>query len=345
MKAFALLFGAASLAAAIASPASAQAPIVLKLHHQLGPKSPAQARMLEPWAKKVEELAKGKVKIVIYPSMSLGGAPPQLYRQIRDGVTDIGWTPNGYTPGLFPRSEVFELPFVQVNDPAAASRAAYDMFDKHFKQEYKGVHVLFMHMHAGHAIQMVNTPVHSPADLKGKKIRTPSRTGAWIIEALGASPVSMPVPDLPQAFSKSVIDGALIPWEIVVPFKLQTFARVQVEGKNKTRFGSIIFQVSMNQAKWDSLPADVKKAFNDASGPDWWEEAGRIWAGSDEMGLKLIKANKNNYIELDEKQTAAFRTALEPVAERWIKEVKSRGIDGKALLDEARATVQKYSKK
>lgn len=345
MKGIALMAALGGLTVAAASPAMAQSPIVLKLHHQLGPKSPAQTRMLEPWAKKIETLSKGKVKIQIFPSMSLGGSPTQVFRQIRDGVTDIGWTPNGYTPGLFPRSEVFELPFVQVNDAAAASRAAYDMFQKHFKQEYRGVQVLFMHTHAGHAIQMVETPVQSPADLKGKKIRTPSRTGAWIIEALGASPVSMPVPDLPQAFSKKVIDGALIPWEIIVPFKLQTFARVQVEGENKTRFGSIIFQVSMNKAKWDSLPKDVQKAFNDASGPEWWQEAGKIWMGSDEIGLKLVKANKNNYIVLNKAQTDAFRTALEPVAERWVKEVSAKGINGKAMLEEARALVQKYSKK
>ncbi len=345
MKRSALMVGAFGLAVSLSATASAQSPIVLKLHHQLGPKSPAQTRMLEPWAKKVQELSKGKVKIDIYPSMSLGGSPLQVFRQIRDGVVDIGWTPNGYTPGLFPRSEVFELPFVQVNDAAAASRAAYDLFDKYFKQEYKGVKVLFMHTHAGHAIQMVETPVRSPADLMGKKIRTPSRTGAWIIEALKASPVSMPVPDLPQAFSKKVIDGALIPWEIIVPFKLQTFARVQVEGENNTRFGSIIFQVSMNQAKWNSLPADVQKAFNDASGADWWEEAGRIWMGSDQIGLKLVKENKNNYIVLNKGEVDAFRTALEPVAQRWVKEVSAKGIPGQQILDEARATVQKYSKK
>ena len=122
MNRFALLAGACGLAALVGVPASAQSPIVLKLHHQLGPKSPAQTRMLEPWAKKVQENSKGKVKIDIYPSMSLGGSPLQVYRQIRDGVVDIGWTPNGYTPGLFPRTEVFELPFVQVNDAAAASR-------------------------------------------------------------------------------------------------------------------------------------------------------------------------------------------------------------------------------
>lgn len=345
MKRIVVLAGACGLLAGAAGSAFAQAPIILKLHHQLGPKSPAQTRMLEPWAKKIEANAKGKVRIDIYPSMSLGGRPTEVFRQIRDGVADIGWTPNGYTPGLFPRSEVFELPFVQVNDAAAASRAAYDMFQKYFKDEYKGVKVLFMHTHAGHAIQMVDTVVQSPADLKGKKIRTPSRTGAWIIEALGAAPVSMPVPDLPQAFSKKVIDGALIPWEIIVPFKLQTFARVQVEGENNTRFGSIIFQVSMNQRKWNSLPADVKKAFEDASGPEWWEEAGRIWMGSDQIGLKLVKENKNNHIVLNQSQVAEFRKVLEPVAQRWVKEVTARRIPGQQILDEARATVQKYTKK
>ncbi len=345
MKRALMFTGAAALATMLASSAFAQAPIVLKLHHQLGPKSPAQTRMLEPWAKKVEANANGKVKIEIYPSMSLGGNPLQVFRQIRDGVVDIGWTPNGYTPGLFPRSEVFELPFVHVNDPAATSRAVYDLFDKHLKQEYKGVKVLFMHVHAGHAIQMVDAEVRTPADLKGKKLRTPSRTGAWIIEALGASPVSMPVPDLPQSFSKKVIDGALIPWEIIVPFKLQTFARVQVEGINRTRFGAILFQVSMNEAKWNSLPPDVKKAFEDASGPDYWQEAGQIWAGSDDIGFKLVQENKNTYIELTQAQTDEFRKALEPVNERWVKEVASKNIPGKQLLEEARAAVQKYSKK
>ena len=44
--------------------------------------------------------------------MQLGGTPPQLYDQARDGVADIVWTLPGYTPGRFPRIEVFELPFV-----------------------------------------------------------------------------------------------------------------------------------------------------------------------------------------------------------------------------------------
>lgn len=118
-----------------------------------------------------------------------------------------------------------------------------------------------------------------------------------------------------------------------------------MEGINKTRFGGIIFQVSMNERKWNSLPKDVQKAFDDASGPDWWQEAGKIWAGSDEIGLKLAKENGNTYIELNAAQTDAFKKVLLPVQDRWVKEVTAKGINGKEILAEAIATVQKYSKK
>ena len=98
-------------------------------------------------------------------------------------------------------------------------------------------------------------------------MRIPTRTGAWIIEALGASPVAMPVPELPQALQKGVVDGAFIPWEIIPPLKIQDQTAYQVEGvDDEARFGTTTFQVSMNQGRWDSLPDDVKQAFKDASG-------------------------------------------------------------------------------
>ena len=84
--------------------------------------------MLEPWVAQVEKNSGGRVKIDIFPSMTLGGAPPQLINQVRDGVVDLVWTVNGYTAALFPRSEVFELPFIHTNNPGATSRAMYDMF-------------------------------------------------------------------------------------------------------------------------------------------------------------------------------------------------------------------------
>ncbi|WP_370688252.1 TRAP transporter substrate-binding protein [Flavimaribacter sediminis] len=314
-----------------------------KLHHLLGAKAPAQTQMLEPWAKQVEENSGGKVKIEIYPAMSLGGRPPELVGQARDGVVDLIWTVNGYTPGLFPRTEVMELPFVYVNDPVAANLALYDMFEDDLKEEYKGLEVMFLHVHAGQAIHMRDKEVRKPEDLEGMKMRIPTRTGAWIIEALGAAPAAMPVPELPQALSKGVVDGAFIPWEIIPPLKIQDQTQYQVEGADMARFGTTTFQVSMNKDRWDSLPDDIKKAFKDASGPDWWAEVGEIWRASDDAGIKIAVDAGNEHIVLTEEETDAFREKLEPVVDRWVEEVTAQGIDGAGLVEKARTLIDQHS--
>src|SRR3546814_18634279 len=90
----------------------------------------------------------------------------------------------------------------------------------------------------------------------------------------------------------------------------------------------------MNKARWDSLPADIQKAFRDASGPEWWGEVGDIWRASDDFGIKLAVDSGNQHVVLTEAETDAFRELLEPVVQRWIDEVSAQGIDGAALVKE-----------
>ncbi len=335
----------AGIAALAMSTAAAAQEFKLKLHHFLGPKSPAQTQMLEPWAKNVEQKSGGKVKIEIYPSMSLGGGPPELISQVRDGVVDLVWTVNGYTPGLFPRTEVFELPFIHTNDIKATNLAMRAMFDQYLAEEYKGVKVMFLHVHGGQAIHMAKSEVRKPEDLVGKKMRIPTRTGAWVIEALGAAPAAMPVPDIPQALSKGVVDGALIPWEIIPALSLQEQTDYQIEGAGMTRFGNTTFQVSMNADVWESLPDDVKKAFTDASNEEWVKQVGDIWRNIDNNGIKVATGAGNKHIELTQQETDAFRAKLEPVVDRWVKEVSAKNIDGKALVAKARELISTNASK
>lgn len=318
--------------------------VTFRLHHLLGAKAPAQTQMIEPWAKQVEENSGGRVKIEIFPAMTLGGRPPELVQQARDGVVDLVWTVNGYTPGLFPRTEVFELPTVFKNDISAANVAMFDMFESDLKDDYKGLEVMFLHVHAGQGIHMREKEVHTPADLAGTKLRIPTRTGSWVIEALGAAPVAMPVPELPPALQKGVIDGAFIPWEIIPPLKIQEQTKYQIEGINNERFGNTTFQVSMNKARWDGLPADIQKAFKDASGRDWWSKVGDIWRGTDDFGIKFATDAGNTHIVLSEEETQAFRVKLAPVVDRWIADVTADGIDGAGLVTKARAAIAENTK-
>ena len=322
----------------VAYPLSAQE-YEFKLHHLLSAQSPAHKQMLEPWARQVEANSNGMVKIEIFPSMSLGGRPAELVSQARDGVVDLVWTVNGYTPGLFPRTEVMELPTVFVNDPRAANLALYDMFESDLRQEYTGLEIMFLHVHAGQGIHMTEKMVRSPDDMVGLDMRIPTRTGAWIIEALGSNPIQMPVPELPQALQKGVVDGAFIPWEIIPPLKLQEQTKYQIEGTDMTRFGTTTFQVSMNKGRWDSLPEDIQKAFKDASGKDWWGQVGDIWRASDDFGINLAVESGNEHIVLTPEETAVFNKALENVVDRWISEVVEKGIDGQGLVEKAKMLV------
>lgn len=314
-----------------------------KLHHFLNANAPAHTEMLEPWAERIEEASGGRVEIEIFPSMTLGGRPTELISQVRDGVVDLVWTSNGYTPGLFPRTEVFELPTVFTNDPGATNLAMTELFESDLKPEYGGLEVMFLQVHAGQAIQMRDTLVRSPADLQGKKMRIPTRTGAWVIEALGASPAAMPVPELPPALQKGVVDGAFIPWEIIPPLKIQDQTRYQIEGADEARFGSTVFQVSMNKARWDALPEDIQQIFREASGDEWLAEVGQIWRAIDDFGIDLAVKSGNEHIVLTEEETAAFNEALAPVVDRWIEEVEGNGIDGAALVEKARTATAAHA--
>ncbi|MCP1199522.1 TRAP transporter substrate-binding protein [Notoacmeibacter sp. MSK16QG-6] len=337
-------FLAGAAAGALAMPglmrtAWAQEPeITLKLHHFLGPKAPAHTKMFTPWAETIAEKSGGRVKIEIYPSMTLGGAPPQLFRQVADGVVDIVWTVNGYTPGLFPRSEAFELPGVYVNDITATNLAMRQLFDEWLAPEYEPVHVLFNHVHAGQAFHMAEEPVRTVADTQGKKLRVPGPTGNAVVEAMGATPVTMPVPDLPQALSTSGVDGALIPWEIIPPLQLQEVTKYQIEGPDNKRFGTTTFQVSMNKNRWESLPEDLQQVFNEASNEDWLREIGEVWRAADDHGIEVATKAGNEHIVLTEEEMKTFDDALAPVVDKWIEE-HSGDFDAAGLVEAARKAI------
>ncbi|HEX7076685.1 MAG TPA: TRAP transporter substrate-binding protein DctP, partial [Hyphomicrobiaceae bacterium] len=189
----------ATAGAGIAAPAVLRvtranaAEVTLRLHHFLPPVASVPKHMLEPWAKRIESGTGGRLKIELYPSMQLGGKPPQLYDQAKDGVADIVWTLPGYTAGRFPSTEVFELPFVAARTARVNARAAQEFADQHLKEETKDVKLLCFWCH-DHGLIHAKRQVKTMEDLKGLKLRFPTRLAGEALEALGASPIGMPVP-------------------------------------------------------------------------------------------------------------------------------------------------------
>ncbi|MDH3229730.1 MAG: TRAP transporter substrate-binding protein [Alphaproteobacteria bacterium] len=315
--------------------------VTLKLHHLLPPVAHAHKNMLVPWAEKVKQESGGRIQIDIYPAMQLGGKPPQLIDQVRDGIVDIVWTLPGYTPGRFTTTEVFELPFMH-KDIVSTNKALTEFLEKH-GDEYKDYHVIAMFVHAGQVIHSIK-PVRTAADLEGLKIRTPTRTGGWMIEAMGATPVGAPVPKIPEMLSKGVVDAVLIPYEVTLPLKVDEMVDYHtVLAGDVKRVNTSTFIIAMNKARYESLPADLKKVIDDNSGMALSEWLAEIWEGAEAPGEAKARAS-GEIIVMQAAEVAKLRAKIEqPVIDRWIGEMKSKGVDGKALVDEARALIAKYS--
>ena len=334
------ILGAAMVS--LATPALAQE-VTLTLAHFLSPKSPPHVKFMEPWARAVEEQSSGRIKVEIFPTMTMGGKPPELYRQLRDGAADIVWTVTGYTPGVFPRSEVFELPTVHEGSAKATNLAIQDTFDM-LAEDFTDVKPLLVHVHAGNALHLVNGCVESVDELKGVKLRTPTRTGGWMIEAWGAEPVGMPVPALPQALSKGVIDGALVPFEVMPPFKLNDLTQCSVTGADDSRFGTAVFLFAMNKERYDSLPDDLKAVIDANSGGAIAGAAGQLWDDVELPGQEMQKKTGSPISALTPEATAAFDDLGQTVVDRWIAESADNGVDGAALVEAARAAVAANAK-
>ncbi len=324
---------------------SADPEVTLTVHHFLSPKATNQAKMIEPWAKRIEKESEGRIAFEIFPSMSMGGKPPELYRQVRDGTADIVWTVIGYTPGVFPRTEAFELPTVHRGSAIATNLAIQDNFDL-IAEDFEDIHPLLIHTHDGNALHMRQPveDIQSLDDFKGMKLRTPSRTGAWMIEALGAEPVGMPVPALPQALSKGTVDGALIPFEIFPPLKLAELTQTSVEGRSKERFGTSIFLFGMNKERYEALPDDLKAIIDKNSGRDFAQEIGEVWHGEETTGKRQQFDSGGTILRLNQEVTDDINVRGQAIVDRWIEEVSEKGIDGEAIIDAARTAVRKHTK-
>ncbi|HYZ32933.1 MAG TPA: TRAP transporter substrate-binding protein [Crenalkalicoccus sp.] len=330
-------------ASALAAPrlARAQDAVTLRLHHFLPALSNVHRYFLQPWAQKVEKESDGRLKIQIFPAMQLGGAVPQLYDQARDGVADITWTLPGATPGRFPKVEVFELPFVAHKRAIVNCHAEQAFTGKHLAEEFREVHPICVWAH-GEGLIHARRPVRVMEDLQGLKLRFPSRLNGEALRALGAAPVGMPVPQVPEALSQGVIDGAVVPWEVVPSLKLQEMVRHHTEVPGSPTLYTATFILAMNKAKYASLPDALRHVLDANSGQVAAAMAARPWDERGPVVEEMVRKRGNEIILITEAEKQRWTKVTQPVIDQWVAETKGKGFDGAAMLAEARALVAQY---
>ncbi len=337
---------AATAALALAALPVAAQTVTLKVHHFLPGTANAHVNLIKPWCDKIARESGERLKCQIYPAMQLGGTPAQLFDQARDGVADIVWTIPTYSAGRFIRSEVFELPFF-TRSAKGSSQAYWAFVQAHAQDEYKGVKPLWLHTNDGSSFHLSSAKgVKTLEELKGLKIRAATRLNSRMLASLGATPVQMPLPAVPEAMAKGVIDGAMVPWEGVPAAKLQEIAKSHLDvPAGAPKFANSIFAFVMNQARYDALPPELKKVIDANSGLEASAWAGGTGFDSVVAANHKLATDRGNLVNaLGADELARWMKASESVDDEWVRDVSAKGANGKALLEAARGLIQQYDR-
>jgi TRAP-type C4-dicarboxylate transport system substrate-binding protein len=333
-----------ALALAAASLAAWAQDVTLKVHHFWPPQAMPPTKILQPFCDRIAADSNNRMKCQVFPAMQLGGTPPQLIDQARDGVVDIAFTLPGYTAGRFPIMEVFELPFMN-HSAESGSRAAWDFYTKYGTKEFPGIKPLMFAVHDEGYVHTRDKPVKTLADFKGLKMRAPTRQTNKLLATLGATPVGMPVPAVADAVSKGTIDGFLLPWEIIPSMKLHEMVKYHSEtDPSRPALYSATFILAMNQARYDSLPADLKAVMDKNSGAALSAMAGKTWEESKAPGRKPAADRGNTFYMVPASELDNWIKASAPLYDEWVAEMDKRGLPGKKMLQDARDLLVKYKK-
>ena len=322
----------------------AQQSVTLKFHTFMAPLSNVWLTMNKPWMEKVEKDSGGRIKFEAYPAMQLGGTPVQLYDQARDGVVDIVWTLPGNTAGRFPRIEAFELPFM-MNNAEATSKAYWEYFQTQCPDEFKETQVLALHVHGPGMFHSATKLITKVADLKGMKVRGPTRQVTKMLGSLGAIPVGMPLPQIPDALSKGTIDGCVIPWEVVPSVKVHELTKFHSEfPAGSPALYTTTFVMAMNKARYEGLAPDLKKVIDASSGLATSAWLGKTQQGNDPIGRKSATDRGNTIHTFTAAEAQEFVKLSSHIDDEWVADMDKRGFKGAALLKSAKDLIAKHGK-
>ncbi len=289
---------------------------------------------MERWAKEVEARTAGAVNVTTFPGSTLLDAKNML-RGVMQGQADIGCISLAYHPGVFPLLSVMELPHGFASSEGA-SRTLWDLYAKYMPAEFSKVKVLTMFTSAPSQF-MAKMPIKTLDDIKGVEIRGAGSLSA-VLEKLGATPVSMPMPEVPEAVQKGVIQGLLTSFDVLKDMKFAEMCKYE----SVANLSVYPFAVIMNKKKWESLPADVQKVLDDLSAEQ------SQWTGQymdNHVKESLAWSKEQHGVEvhvLDAAVQAEMARLTAPLIDGWKEKAAKAGVDADAVLNDVAQLKAKY---
>jgi TRAP-type C4-dicarboxylate transport system substrate-binding protein len=328
-----LLAALAALAFA-AGGSVAQAQVVLTASSWVPP-THALSEVQKDWCAQLEKKTAGKARCSILPRGV--AAPPATFDAVRNGLADVSFTVHGYTPGRFVTTQIAEFPFL--GDSAEAASVAFQRIlakTPAMLEEHKGVKVLTVFTHGPGAVFNTKRAVLKAEDLGGLKWRVGGGVVGDIGRALGMNVTLKPSTENYELLSSGVLDGTLFPAESVEAFKIDKVVRHGTTFPGGLYNTSFVFM--MNQARYDSLPVDVKKVVDELSGEAAAHAFGRAWDKADRRGLAFMQASGVQMNKADAAFVKLVADKTAPLIDSWAKAAGAKGMaDPKKALADLRA--------
>jgi TRAP-type C4-dicarboxylate transport system substrate-binding protein len=331
------LAAVALLAALFALPAigaASAAEYELKMSSMFPPTHFINTQALEPWAKSLEEKSNGRIHITLYAAGSALGDATKQFDQVRAGVVDFAVGIPAIPRGRHPRTILMELPFT-IKGSAGGTKALAELQDK-LKDDFPGTHVINLTITEPSAVH-TKQPITDLDQLKGVRMRAPTPSVTAMLEALGATPVGMPPTQVYESAERGVIDGNVMPWGPVGAFKLYEVFHNHLNA----RIDAVTMYTLMNQAKYDSMPPDLKKLI-DEGGPHFTQLWSTLWKKTDEVAIETAKKNGNKVLDMPDDKRNAWREKLKPVVDKYIDEQAKTLPNAREIYDSMVVTLKKY---
>ncbi len=299
----------------------------LKLASFVPPTHVIWTDVITPWTREVAKLSKDQLTVRMFPAMQLGGRPPELYRQVVQGISDITFTLPGYTSNDFPMMMLTELPGIAKN-AEDGTRKLWSHFDKFLARDFKESKVLMLWNSDSASLMSRSKPIRTLEDLKGMRIRTPSAAQSAQLEALGATPVDMPANQIYSNLDRGVIDATMIPMSAALDFKLIEVAKYFTI---ETPLGRSPFLVAMNRARYDKLPPDLKKVIDDTTGLKLSLAGAQTYDKKNDEALVAAKKTRE-IITLAPQEQKRWAAAFKPMIEQQVAAGEKAGLPARGLV-------------
>jgi len=273
----------------------------------------------------IKKRTNGRVEITYYPGGTLLTAP-KMAVGVSTGIADIGMAHCGYSRGRFPVMEIMELP---IGSPSAyiSTHVANDFYDKFKPKEWSAYYPLMFSTSPPAVLHTVNKQVRTLDELKGLKIRGTGRIGD-LVKALGATPMPIEMVDLYESLRRNVIDGNFGPMEQLKGFKIGEIIKYATAS---WKIGtSYTFYIVMNRSKWDPLPADIKKIFQETAN-EFKEKWAVQWNEIEIEGVQFLKSQGGQIIQISDAEAARWVQASQPVIAEFRKDLIGKGFPEKEV--------------